>query len=288
MRGYKLELTGVPRQSWLPAPHPLNASQLALVEDEIASLLDKRAIRQVPYHSNLFCSNLFLVEKKRGGGGQRPVINLSKLNSFVCYHHFKMEDLKVVADILRPFDFMCKIDLKDAYFAVPIHLAHQKLLCFQFKNVTYQFKCLPFGLTSAPRVFTKVLKPLVAYVRRLGLRICIYIDDMLILNSQREGAIRDASLMIYLLENLGFVVNMDKSILLPSQEMEFLGVLVNSITMSLSLPDNKVLNLQKECRSLLSSRSASPSDLAHLIGKMVAAKAAVFQAPLHYIMYSSF
>ena len=90
MRGYKLELTGVPRQSWLPAPHPLNASQLALVEDEIASLLDKRAIRQVPYHSNLFCSNLFLVEKK-GGGGQRPVINLSKLNSFVCYHHFKME-----------------------------------------------------------------------------------------------------------------------------------------------------------------------------------------------------
>ena len=156
-----------------------------------------------------------------------------------------MEDLKVVADILRPFDFMCKIDLKDAYFAVPIHLAHQKLLCFQFKNVTYQFKCLPFGLTSAPRVFTKVLKPLVAYVRRLGLRICIYIDDMLILNSQREGAIRDASLMIYLLENLGFVVNMDKSILLPSQEMEFLGVLVNSITMNLSLPDNKVLNLQE-------------------------------------------
>ena len=108
------------------------------------------------------------------------------------------------------------------------------------------------------------------------------LDDMLILNSQREGAIRDASLMIYLLESLGFVVNTDKSILLPSQEMEFLGVLVNSITMSLSLPDNKVLNLQKECRSLLSSRSASQSDLAHLIGKMVAAKAAVFQAPLHY------
>ena len=82
--------------------------------------------------------------------------------------------------------------------------------------------------------------------------------------------------------NLGFVVNMDKSILFPSQEMEFLGVLVSSIHMSFSLPESKVLNLRNDCRRLLSSRTASQSDLARLIGKMIAAKAAVFQAPLHY------
>ena len=280
VKGYRLELTGSPRQLRLPSPHHLNPSQLALVKDEITSLLEKKAIVSVPHHRELFYSNLFLVEKK--GGGQRPVINLSSLNAFVRHHHFKMEDLKVVADILRPQDFMCKIDLKDAYFAVPIHPEHQKLLCFQFQNVTYQFKCLPFGLTSAPRVFTKVLKPLVAFVRTLGLRICIYIDDMLILNSQREGALRDASLMIHLLENLGFIVNMEKSILFPSQEMGFLGVLISSVHMSFSLPDRKVLNLQNECRRRLSSKIASQSDLAHLISKMIAAKAAVFQAPIHY------
>lgn len=149
----------------------------SLVKDEITRLLDKKAIVSVPHPWNLFYSNLFLVEKK--GGGQLPAINLSSLNSFVRHHHFKMEDLKVVADIL---------DLEDAYFAIPIHPEHQKLLCSEFQNVTYQFKCLPFGLTSAPRVLTKLLKPLVAFVRRLGLRICIYIDDLLILNSQREGA----------------------------------------------------------------------------------------------------
>ena len=96
------------------------------------------------------------------------------------------------------------------------------------------------------------------------------------------GAMRDASLMLHLLENLGFVVNMDKSILFPSQEMEFLGVLVSSIHMSFSRPGSKVLNLRNDCRRLLSSRTASQSDLARLIGKMIAAKAAVFQAPLHY------
>ena len=93
---------------------------------------------------------------------------------------------------------------------------------------------------------------------------------------------RDASLMLHLLENLGFVVNMDKSILFPSQEMEFLGVLVSSIHMSFSLPESKVLNLRNDCKRLLSSRTASQSVLARLIGKMIAAKAAVFQAPLHY------
>ena len=65
-------------------------------------------------------------------------------------------------------------------------------------------------------------------------------------------------------------------------EMEFLGVLVSSIHMSFSLPESKVLNLRNDCRRLLSSRTASQSELARLIGKMIAAKAAVFQAPLHY------
>ena len=64
--------------------------------------------------------------------------------------------------------------------------------------------------------------------------------------------------------------------------MEFLGVLVSSIHMSFSLPDNKVVSLQNDCRRFLSSKTASQSDLAHLIGKMIAAEAAVFQAPLHY------
>ena len=66
VRGDRLELTGVPRQSRLPSQHLLNARQLALVEDEIVSLLDKNAIKKVPYHRERFYSNLFLVEKKGG------------------------------------------------------------------------------------------------------------------------------------------------------------------------------------------------------------------------------
>ena len=68
MKGYKLDITGVPRQSRLPFLHPLNASQLTLGEDEIASHLERRVTEQDAYHSNLFCSTFV----KTRGAEVRP------------------------------------------------------------------------------------------------------------------------------------------------------------------------------------------------------------------------
>ena len=182
----------------------------------------------------------------------------------------------MVADSLCPLNFMCKIDLRGAYFAVPIHQAHQKLYWFQFRNVTYQFKCLPFCLTPAPWVFTKMLKPLIVYVRRLGLRICIYLQCRWHANPKfSEGGSYERCIT-----NAPPVGKSE----VRCEYGEFLhvGVLVSSIHMSFSLLESKVLNHRNVHRRLLNSRTASESDLARLIGKMIVAKAAVFQAPLHY------
>ena len=66
-----------------------------------------------------FLSNLFLVGKK--DGGNTPVINLKNLNAFILYLHFRMEGLHLLKDMLKEKDYMCKIDLKDAHFCVPLH-----------------------------------------------------------------------------------------------------------------------------------------------------------------------
>ena len=66
-----------------------------------------------------FVSNMFLVPKK--DGGQRPVVNLKGLNKYVQTEHFKMEGLHTVKQLVRPGDWLTKVDLKDAYFSVPIH-----------------------------------------------------------------------------------------------------------------------------------------------------------------------
>ena len=81
--------------------------------------------------------------------GQRPVINLKSLNKFVYTEHFKMEGIHILRDLLRAGDWMTKVDLKDAYFMVPIHKEDRAFLKFSFKERTYQFKYLPFGLACA-------------------------------------------------------------------------------------------------------------------------------------------
>jgi hypothetical protein len=82
------------------------------------------------------------------------ILNLKKLNESVQYLHFKMDTLTSALQLVRPGSFMASIDLKDAYYSVPIALEHQKYLSFLWQGKGYQYTALPNGLSSAPRLFT--------------------------------------------------------------------------------------------------------------------------------------
>ena len=101
------------------------------------------------------------------------MINLKPLNTFLANQHFKMEGICRVKELLRKGDWMCSVDLKDAYLSVAIAKHHRKYLRFVWEGTTYEFTCLPFGLCSAPRIFTKLLHPVMAHLRFLGLRTVI-------------------------------------------------------------------------------------------------------------------
>ena len=134
-----------------------------------------------------------------------------------------MEGLQVVRSLLQKGDFMMKLDLKDCYYAIPIHPSHRKYLRFVYQNRVYEFQCLPFGLSSAPRAFTETLKPVLAVLCSLGIRIVIYIDDMLLLHQQSKVLQRMFALVVSFLEKLGFLVKIGKCSVAPSQCIVFLG-----------------------------------------------------------------
>ena len=277
--GYKLELTAPPVQHKVKAPLRFSLTESKKIEAEIPELLQKGALTNVTPDSDQFVSNLFLVPKR--DGGSRLVINLKDLNEYLQYNHFKMEGIHLLRDLMRPNDWLGKIDLKDAYFVVPIWENHKKYLRFLWKNSLLEFACLPFGLAIAPRVFTKIMKPVVALLRRTGIRLIIYLDD-LFMYSSKVGLQQDMTTAQYLLENLGFVINLEKSCFQPTQQLEFLGFVVNTLDMTLLLPDCKVEAIKSHCSKMLLYHEVSVRELSQLIGKLTASIQAIFPAPLHY------
>ena len=108
---------------------------------------------------------------------------------------------------------MAPIDLKDAYFSVTMAQQGQKLLRFSWQGQMYKFQCLPFGLRSAPRVFTKLLKPVIALLHQRGLHLILYLDDMLLMAQYKVELRAFVKSVPQLLQLLGFNIDWDKSVL---------------------------------------------------------------------------
>ena len=145
----------------------------------IQDLLQKGAVEVIHTPESLgFYSRLFLVPKP--GNRWRPVIDLSSLNKFLAIPNFKMETPESIRASLRKGEWVTSIDLTDAYLHIPIHTQSQKYLRFHFKGVTYQFTSLPFGLATAPLIFTSIVKEVKLIALQSGIRLHQYLDNWLI------------------------------------------------------------------------------------------------------------
>ena len=211
------------------------------LEGEVRSLLDKGAIELAPLPSPGFYSRLFVVMK--ASGAWRPVIDLSLLNLRVQQTSFKMKTLQSVLLSVRAGDWMVSLDLKDSYLQVPMHPESRKFLRFVACGKVYQFRVLCFGLSTAPQVFTRVMAPVSAFLHRTGIRLRRYLDDWLIQASSREQVLLALETVLQLCRSLGIVVNWEKSQLIPTQRMVYLGVLLDSISFRASPALNRVEKL---------------------------------------------
>ena len=110
---------------------------------------------------NAFLSNIFPTFKK--DGSSRVILNLKELNEYIIHIHFQMDSIKDVIQLIFPNCYFMTVDLKDAYFSVFIKPKDRIWLQFFWNSQCYRFTCLPQGLTSAPRIFTKLLKQLAKY-----------------------------------------------------------------------------------------------------------------------------
>ena len=270
--GYRIPLLSPPPLQ-IPSTSPRSptsnsTSTLQVIDQEITTLLQKQAIEPVLSSTPGFQSTLFVIPKK--DGGLRPVLNLKPLNQHLPVQHFKMETMKTITQLLQPGDYLTSIDLKDAFHHIAIHPASRHLLRFQWRNQLYQYRVLPFGLSLSPLVFTKVLKPVLKWACRQGIRISSYLDDLLIMGKTYQATKIATQKVCQKMQELGWLLNLKKSSLIPSQQISHLGFIIDTSKMMISIPGKKIRNLRRMAYSLLKQKTTSWTTLAQFIGTALA------------------
>ncbi|XP_058634818.1 uncharacterized protein LOC131542294 [Onychostoma macrolepis] len=243
MQGYRLQFSVKPPHfnGILFSHTEENASHI--LKEEISSLLNKGAIQVVPpdLMNQGFYSRYFLVPKK--GGPLRPILDLRVLNKHLRKYNFRMLTHGAIARAIKQNDWFTSVDLKDAFFHISIYPPHRKFLRFAYQGICYEFTVLPFGLSLSPRSFCLCVEAGLAPLRISGLRILTYIDDWLIIAESKEKVLQDTGRVLAHITSLGFQVNVSKSNFTPSQNVIFLGLELNSVSMPARLSQERVRSL---------------------------------------------
>jgi hypothetical protein len=137
--------------------------------------------------------------------------------------HFKMETNRSIRGSIHLGMWTTSLDLTDAYFHIPISPKFRKLLRFVLEDRVYAFKTMPFGLSTAPLVFTRIFQAVVAHLHSQSIFIHSYLNDSLLKNMS-QFLLRDhTNFVIGLLLKLGFLISWKKLELVHSQDFIFLG-----------------------------------------------------------------
>jgi hypothetical protein len=163
---------------------------------------------------------------------------------------------------------------------IPIRKTDQKYLKFRWRGKLFQCTCVPFGLSIAPWLFTKIMKPVLKYLRSKMMVNVSYLDDCLIIGQTFIETEKSTDEIVRLYKRLGLLVNFDKSVLLPTTLVKFLGFIIDSVEIKLQLPDKKRDKLIAKYRRFLKS-SCKIQDLAELIGLLTSACPAVSDSQLY-------
>ena len=248
--------------------------------EALHQLIDKNAVELVINQTSLgFYNRLFLVPKPNNWW--RPILDLSSLNKFVKTESFKMETPETIRTSLQAGEWVTSIDFKDAYFHIPIQSQSRKYMRFHVQGNSYQFKALPFGLSTAPMEFTVVAKVVKFHALQRGIRIHQYLDDWLVRARSHQICLQHTQTLVALCQDLGWLVNVEKSELVPQQVFNFVGYQFDLREGRVTPTQDRCQTLQTKIKALMAIPMCPVRKLMSLIGLLTATEKQVHLGRLH-------
>lgn len=278
--GIYIQFTDEPTQMREPVPISFSEDERMIIDAEIEKFLKKEIIVECDHTLGEFISTIFIHPKK--DGAYRVILNLKKLNEHVEYHHFKMDTIHTCISLMEQDCYMASIDLRDAYYTIPVAKHHQKYLKFRWHGKLYKYTCMENGLACAPRIFTKILKVVFSHLRKEGHISSGYLDDIFLLGMNKHACAKNFLETKTLLTDLGFFIHEVKSVSQPVQELQQIGFVLQSKDMTVSITETKHQCLIAQAQCILGRNTCFIRDVARLIGMMVANIPAVEFGELFY------
>ena len=202
----------------------------------------------------------------------RLVLDLRHVNKFVQKQKIKFEGVKEAKQYAKKGKYMVNFDLRSGYHHINIHLQHQKYLGFSWivdeKEKYYIFSVLPFGLSSAGHIFTKVVRVLVKFWRSKSFPIIVYLDDGWACDTI-ERCTRMSEFVLQSLLDSGFLPNMEKSNFTPTQKLDWLGFTWNLELGVIEVPRMKIDKIKMKIEKIISERRSTARTLASILGKII-------------------
>ena len=155
---------------------------------------------------------------------------------------FRMPNIRHVQQLIPHGDYAFSIDLQDAYLHIPIVKCHFHFLPFVWHNTPYQWKILPFGLATDPRVCMALTKPILFLYHHKGYHIVISLDDILVLVHSKQEGKKAYSFLCSLLVCLGLHINFSKCDL--HLTLTLVGLCWDTVHMLVSFPPDKLADIQ--------------------------------------------
>ena len=281
IKGCRVELTEKPKQKFVPTPLKFSNEEADKIQKELNRFLLNRIIEPAMEDTqDEFISNIFIRPKK--DGRVRIILNLKLFNEkYVDKFHFKMETLRSAIQAIRKNGYMASIDISDAYYSVNIHESDRKYFRFWFNGVKYQFTALVMGYSCSPRIWTKLMKPVFAYLRSKGHTSVYFIDDSWLFGDTFHSCLTNVRDSVSLMDNLGLTINLSKSVTLPCTNIVFLGFILCSKTLTIRLTPEKKDDIVSLCKNMLCTKRTTIRCFAKMIGKLNAAEPGVQHATLH-------
>ena len=271
--GYKIPFFETPEKANLPN-NKSSLKEEKFVLESISEMVKIGSIKEVIAPPKVI--NPVSVSEN-STGQKRLILDLRYINEHLYKEKIKFDDWKCFENYLEHTDgYVFKFDLKSGYHHVDVFEEHQTYLGFSWKidNIVkfFVFTVLPFGLSTAPFVFTKVVRPLVKYWRFNSIKIACFLDDGLGIGNTFERALEDSTFVLNSLTKAGFIINSEKSVWQPTKVLTWLGIEVDLNNDTLKVSSERIDSILFTIEFILSKSYVSARTLSKLTGKLISTK----------------